>query len=237
MNSLGMDYAYNQRDPARRAKGIAIVVAVHLVIGYVLVSGMARSGLNILKKPLEAVVVEAVIPPPPPPPPPPKPIEKAPEAPKVDAPPPPFVPPPDVTPPATSTAPAIVSTAAPPPTPPAPVTPPPPKEPDAKAVAAAMETEYQIKVKAMLEAAKRYPTGRKASQERPQGQVRVWFILARSGALVDSGVLVSSDSNLLDDAALATVRRSTYPAWPTNTWVGQEQHKFEIVLAFSPPSS
>jgi protein TonB len=76
-----------------------------------------------LKKPLEAVVIQEVIIPPPPPPPP-KEI-KPPEAMKVDAPPPPFVPPPDVAPQTTSTAPSIVSVATPSATP-AVIAPPPP---------------------------------------------------------------------------------------------------------------
>lgn len=236
MNSLGMEYGYNQRDPSRRAKGIAIVVLVHVLIGYVLVTGMARTGLNILKKPLEAVVVqEVIIPPPPPPPPPPKQVEKVTDAPKVDAPP-PFVPPPDTTPPV-STAPTIVATAAPPPAPVVIAPPPPPPPDNAKAQITSLENEYSIKVRAMLNSTKRYPTGRKASQERPQGKVKVWFIVTRTGTLVDAGVLQSSESNLLDDAALATVRRGTYPAFPPNTWVGEEQHKFVAEIEFTPPSS
>ena len=70
---------------------------------WALISGTAHDALKVIKKPLEAVVIQEVIIPPPPPPPP-KEI-KPPEAPKVEAPPPPFVPPPDVAPPATSTAP------------------------------------------------------------------------------------------------------------------------------------
>ena len=67
-------------------------VAVHVVVGYVLVSGLARQGLTLLKKPLEAVLIqEVIIPPPPPtppPPPPPKKLEPLPEPPKVQAAPP-----------------------------------------------------------------------------------------------------------------------------------------------------
>lgn len=118
---------YRPKDPSRRYKGIAIVIALHLLIGWGIVSGTARNALVALKKPLEAVVIQEVIIPPPPPPPP-KEI-KPPEAPKVDAPPPPFVPPPDVAPPATSTAPSIVSVAAPPPTPAVIAPPPPPAAP------------------------------------------------------------------------------------------------------------
>lgn len=128
MNTLEMDYRFEPRDPSRRIKGLIIVIALHAIIGYALVSGMARKGLNFIKKPLEAVVIqEVIIPPPPPPPPPPKKIEKPLVMPKVEAPPPPYVPPPDVTPQVSSNAPAIVSVATPP-TAPAEIAPPPPPD-------------------------------------------------------------------------------------------------------------
>jgi len=124
---LEMNYTFEPRDPSRRLKGIVIVVVLHALIGYALVSGLAREGLNLIKKPLEAVVIQEVIIPPPPPPP--KKIEKLPDAPKVEAPPPPFVPPPEVAPPVTNNAPLIQSVATSPagpaviapPSPPAPV--------------------------------------------------------------------------------------------------------------------
>ena len=121
-NTISLYPVYRPKDPSRRYKGIAIVIGLHLLIGWGIVSGTARNALVALKKPLEAVVIQEVIIPPPPPPPP-KEI-KPPEAMKVDAPPPPFVPPPDVA-PAVSNAPSIVSVAAPPPTP-AVIAPPPP---------------------------------------------------------------------------------------------------------------
>ena len=130
MNTLEMDYRFESRDPSRRLKGLVIVIALHAFLGYALVSGMARKGLNFIKKPLEAVVIQEVIIPPPPPPPPPKKIEKPKEIVKVEAPPPPYVPPPDVAPQVTSNAPVIQSTQvvptapiviAPPPPPAAPV--------------------------------------------------------------------------------------------------------------------
>ena len=121
-NTISLYPVYRPKDPSRRYKGIAIVIGLHLLIGWGIVSGTARNALVALKKPLEAVVIQEVIIPPPPPPPP-KEI-KPPEAPKVEAPPPPFVPPPDVAPQTTSTS-TIVSVAAPPPTP-AVIAPPPP---------------------------------------------------------------------------------------------------------------
>lgn len=113
MNTLSLHPDYKPNDPSRRYKGISLVIGLHLLIGWAIVSGTARSALVALKIPLEAVVIQEVIIPPPPPPPP-KQI-KPPESLKVDAPP-PFVPPPDVA-PQVSSAPTIVSVAAPTPVP------------------------------------------------------------------------------------------------------------------------
>ncbi|MEI8324231.1 MAG: energy transducer TonB [Betaproteobacteria bacterium] len=127
MHTPGMRLSYENRDSSRRVKGFIIVVALHALIGYLVVSGLARKGLNLIKKPLEAVVIQEVIIPPPPPPPPKK-IEPPKEMPKIDAPPPPYVPPSEVT-PQVSTAPSIVSVATPPPAPAVIAPPPPPPAP------------------------------------------------------------------------------------------------------------
>jgi protein TonB len=103
--------------------GWGVVILVHAIVLWALVTGTARRGLEIIKKPLEAAVIQEVIIPPPPPPPPKEIKPPEPKQPKVEAPPPPFVPPPEVTPPPT-TAPAIESVQAPPPAPPV-IAPPP----------------------------------------------------------------------------------------------------------------
>ena len=120
---------YQPRDPAGHYRGLAIVVLLHVLLAWALITGTARKGFELLKKPLEAVVIQEVIipPPPPPPPPPPKEIKTTDfKAPKVEAPP-PFVPPPEVAAPVTAV-PAIVSTPTPPPAPPV-IAPPPPPAP------------------------------------------------------------------------------------------------------------
>ncbi len=125
---------YAGSDPTRRAMGWTVVFAVHVLVGWALVSGTARRGLEIIKKPMEAAVIQEVIipPPPPPPPPPPKEIKRPePKMPKVEAPPPPYVPPPEVRAPTTSTAPVVESVQAPPPTPAIIAPPPPPAPPPA----------------------------------------------------------------------------------------------------------
>jgi protein TonB len=104
-------------------------------------------------------------------------------------------------------------------------------------VSAGIEAEYVGRVRALLNAGKRYPTGREASMQRPQGKVRVWFTLARDGALLDSGIQDSSNSLLLDNAALATVRRAAFAAFAPEAWAGQAQHKFSAELEFVTPGS
>ena len=125
---------YQSSDPTRRTVGWAVVIAVHALVGWALVTGTARKGLELLKKPMEAAVIQEVIIPPPPPP---KEIQKPDvKTPKLEAPPPPFVPPPEVAAPVT-TAPAIQAVTTPPVTAPviAPPPPPPPPAPPAPQVA------------------------------------------------------------------------------------------------------
>lgn len=123
---------YQGTDPTRRLVGWAVVIAIHVLVLWLVVSGTARRGLQLIKKPLEAAVIQEVIipPPPPPPPPPPKKIEKSEPQPKSVAPPPPaYVPPPEVQPPVSSTAVAVPSVQTPPVTPPVIAPPPPPAPP------------------------------------------------------------------------------------------------------------
>ena len=103
---------YPGTNPGRRTIGWLAVVALHILILWALVTGTARKGLELIKKPMEAAVIQEVIIPPPPPPPP-KEIVKPPPAPKVEAPPPPYVPPPEIAPPV-SAAPAITTAPEPP---------------------------------------------------------------------------------------------------------------------------
>lgn len=122
---------YRGNDPKRKAVGWGVVVGVHALIGWALVSGTARKGLELIKKPMEAAVIQEVIIPPPPPPPPKKIEPPKPVAPKVVAPPPPYVPPPEVAPPPSPSAVAVQSVPTPPLTAPVIAPPPPPAPPAA----------------------------------------------------------------------------------------------------------
>jgi len=124
-----MDFAQQQRNPTRHLVGLTVVVLLHVVVIYALLTGLARTAIEVIKKPLSATIIEEVKLPPPPPPPPPKRII---EPPKVQAPVQPYVPPPDIPVPAPTEPPVISAPAITPPAEPfviAPpvVAPPPPK--------------------------------------------------------------------------------------------------------------
>lgn len=97
-----------------------------------------------------------------------------------------------------------------------------------------LENNYIASVRNTLNANKRYPTGREASLQRPSGKVKIGFVLLRNGSLVEASVEESSNSIILDNAALTTVRRTTYSPWPDGSWPSQSQHKFTVSLDFMP---
>jgi len=124
-----MDYRRQQRDPTRHLIGITTVVLVHVVVIYALATGLVRTAVEIVKKPLTATIIKEL----PPPPPPPKKIE-------APRPPPAFVPQADIPAPvqtepsaptitAVTAAPPVAAPPAPPPVVAAPPPPPPPPKP------------------------------------------------------------------------------------------------------------
>ena len=122
-----MDFADQQRKPTKHVVGFGVVLALHLLLGYGLLNGLAQRMVEVIKGPIETKIIEEAKPPPPPPP------ENLPPPPKFAPPPPSFVPPPEVNvnPPPTPAATITTTQVAPPPTavtvaPPAPPAPPPP---------------------------------------------------------------------------------------------------------------
>ena len=84
---------YRTADPSRRYRGIAIALAVHVLLAWLLISGTARKGLDLINKPLQAVVIQDVVIAPPPPPPK---VVVPPKAFNTPVQPPPFIPTPEV---------------------------------------------------------------------------------------------------------------------------------------------
>lgn len=170
-----MDYAQYQRNPARHLPSVMMVVALHLALGYALVTGLARKVVEVIKQPLETKIIEEMKKPPadtPPPPPP-----------KLAPPPPPFIPAPEINIQApVQMAPTITATPAakPPPGPPpvaAPVAPPLP----------AIRKEY----KASFRVEPTYP--RQAISQGLQGKVIAWVKVAPNGTVTDVQIRESTN--------------------------------------------
>ncbi|MGE0357456.1 MAG: energy transducer TonB [Burkholderiales bacterium] len=124
-------YRETQRNPVRHLPSVIMVGLLHLLVGYALVSGLARKVVEVIKAPIETKIIEEIKKPPPDTPPPPPP--------KLAAPPPPFIPPPEVNiqvPVQAQQAPTIttVTTTKPPPGPPPKAAPPAPPAPPAPLV-------------------------------------------------------------------------------------------------------
>jgi protein TonB len=186
---MGLDFAQQQRNPARHLLGFSIVIVLHLVVGYALVTGLARKVVDVIKQPLETKIIEELKKPPedtPPPPPP-----------KLVTPPPPFIPPPEVQIqiPVTAAAPAItiVTTVKPPPAPP-PVAAP-RAAPPSNVVGIACPNSANVR------AAVQFP--KEAIKLGISGDVLIEFVVdGHSGAIKDMRVLKSSH-RILDRAAVS----------------------------------
>jgi protein TonB len=172
-----LNFAQQQRNPARHLPGIVFVVVLHLVVGYALVSGLARRVVDVIRQPIETKIIEELKKPPPDTPPPPPP--------KLAAPPPPFIPPPEINiqVPVIQTAPAItvVQTTAPPVVAPAPVAP--------------VQTPVRKEFKPLQRVNPAFP--RQALQQGLTGRVIAWVHVAPNGSVTN--VEIKQSSNRLFD--------------------------------------
>lgn len=208
-----MDFSQNERDPVKRLTGIGIVVAFHLGLAYALANGLAGKAMEVIKQPLQAVLVEEYVPPPPPPPPPPPK--------KVDLPPPPpptFVPPVEVPVARPAPSPNVIAAVS--------NTPPPPPPPAAPA--------QPVRTAAVVEASAcekpNYPASSLRNQE--EGTVMLSFLIGVDGKVVDAKVEKSSGYRELDKAArlalsLCKFKPGTVNGKPEQSWT-QMQYTWKL---------
>ncbi|MEX8518301.1 MAG: energy transducer TonB [Leptothrix sp. (in: b-proteobacteria)] len=137
----GAALAFQGVGGAKRSTGLIVVVAVHVLFGWALASGLARKAVEIVKRPIEMVIVPEEIAPPPPPPPK---IEKTKDMPKIETPPPAYVPPPEVVLVAPPPAPVIQAVQAEPPKAPVIIAPPPPPAPAPEPKPAVVKQEISV---------------------------------------------------------------------------------------------
>lgn len=193
-----MNFAESQRNPKKHPTGLLIVIAMHLLLGYALVSGLGKRVVDVVKV-AETKVIDA---PPPPPPPPPKDL---PPPPKNLPPPPVYVPPPPVdVPPPPPQQQITTTTVMPPPAPDvrvqAPPTPAPPAPPAVQAKAAVVHANDPA-------CRPEYPAA--AARANVTGVTRIKFTIDAEGKVVSAEIVGSSGSSrenrLLDNAAKAAL--------------------------------
>jgi protein TonB len=192
----------NEKSTGRNFTGITVVVILHILVAYAVISGLGKRMVAKLADPVETKIIEEVKPPPPkdlPPPPPP---------PEMKAPPPPFIPPVEVNvqqpPPPTPI--ASVSTAKPltndlpRPATPAPAAPPAP--------AAATGVKVNAVVDFSSCAKPDYPKSSLRNEET--GTSTMSFLIGVDGHVVEAKVQKSSGFRDLDKAAINALSKCTF---------------------------
>jgi periplasmic protein TonB len=173
-----VNYAERERNLANHLPSIAAVVVLHIIIGYALVTGLARRVIEVMKQPIETKIIEEIKKPPPdvPPPPPPK----------LAAPPPPFIPPPEINIqiPQTTPAPTITVQS---------TTPPPPGPPVIQKVET--QTAVRREYKASYRVEPQFP--RQAISQGMSGHVTAWVHVAPNGTVTN--VEIKSSTNRIFD--------------------------------------
>lgn len=186
-----MDYAQQQRQPGKHLTGITVVLILHVIVVYALVTGLARKAMDVIKQPMTTKVIEEVKKPPPPdtpPPPPPKLVQIIPT----------FVPPPEVQ-ISSPVQQVVISNPTPiaPPVyaPPKPVVVVPPAPPS---VGTACPNSQQIRTEI------KYPAA--ARKDGIQGEVLVEFTVATNGEIKDVDVK-SSSNRVFNSVSVNAVRQ------------------------------
>jgi len=175
-----VNYAERERNPVKHLPSISMVIVFHLLLGWALVTGLARKVVEVIKAPIETKIIEEIKKPPPDTPPPPPP--------KLAAPPPPFIPPPEVNiqVPQVTQAPTITTTQERPP--PAPVVIAPPAPP---VQASPVRKEF----KPLQRVNPTFP--RQALQQGITGRVVAWVYVEPNGSV--KNVEIKQSTNRLFD--------------------------------------
>jgi periplasmic protein TonB len=202
------DYASQQRKPGKHMVGIGIVLLMHVLLGWLVVSGLGRKVVEVIKGPIETKIIEEVKPPPPPP-------ENLPPPPKFAPPPPSFVPPPEVVVNQPQPAPTITTTTVAPP--PAPVTIAPAPAPAAPPAAAAGPVAARPAVANAASCAptkEDYPPA--AVRAEATGTTKIRFTIDASGKMTNAEVVrpagASREHRLLDRVALTKLSECKFTA-------------------------
>jgi protein TonB len=227
--TMGMTFTDIENKSAKRLIGIAAVIFLHLLVAYILMSGLANNIQKPAEKPVELQIIQDIKPPPPPKPEEPKPKEKPPEPPKmvekVAKVPEPVKQVEKVT-PVQKTPPVAQPTKVATPAPAAPSTPSPSPVAAPTPVAAAPAPKPAGVSRGVSEGSAgcekpEYP--REALMNEEQGTVRIRVLVDTSGKVIDAKVKKSSGSKILDKAAtkaysLCTFKPAMKDGVPQQDW-------------------
>lgn len=211
-----MDFARQQRDPTRHLIGITVVILLHILVIYGLVTGLARKAVEVIKKPLTATIVEEIKAPPPPPPPP-----KKIEIPKTPPPPQVYVPPPDVPVPTTTSEPVIAAvTPTPPPAPPviAPPAPTPPPAPVKPAVRLNVHPISKVDVEFPAEARRK---------DIDHGDVVAQLFIDEKGNVTEVKIISAKPPRIFDRAVINALSQWKFQP-EQEKWVGEVEIAFKL---------
>ncbi|MGT2549456.1 energy transducer TonB [Acinetobacter geminorum] len=226
---MGMTFTDIENKSAKRLIGIAAVIFLHLLVAYILMSGLANNIQKPAEKPVELQIIQDIKPPPPPKPEEPKPKEKPPEPPKmvekVAKVPEPVKQVEKVI-PVQKTTPVTQPTKVATPAPAAPSTPSPSPVAAAAPVAAAPTPKPVGVSRGVSEGSAgcekpEYP--REAEMSGEQGTVRIRVLVDTNGKVIEAKVKKSSGSRILDKAAtkaysLCTFKPAMKDGVPQQDW-------------------
>ena len=95
-----------------------------------------------------------------------------------------------------------------------------------------LDAQYAAGLRADIDRRTRPPDSAQYRLRRPSGEVRVGFVLIRSGQLKNVRVLHSSGSTLLDEAAVTIVATGHYPPMSADLFGGEAEHMFSVAIEF-----
>ncbi|MES5612353.1 energy transducer TonB [Acinetobacter baumannii] len=220
---MGMTFTDIENKSAKRLIGIAAVIFLHLLVAYILMSGLANNIQKPAEKPVELQIIQDIKPPPPPKPEEPKPKEKPPEPPKmvekvakVPEPPKEVE---KVATPVQKTTPVAQPTKVTTPAPAAPSTP----SPSPVAAPAPKPAGVTRGVSEGSVGCEKPEYPREALMNEEQGTVRIRVLVDTSGKVIDAKVKKSSGSKILDKAAtkaysLCTFKPAMKDGVPQQDW-------------------
>ena len=205
-----MDFALGQPQNGRRLPGILAVVALHVVIGYALVTGLARKVVEAIKPPLEARVIEEIKRPPPDQPPPPPP--------QLAAPPPPFIPPPEINiqAPVTTPPPTIAAVT---------TTPAPAPSPVVRAPEPAPMPLVRKEYKASYRVAPQFP--REALRSGTSGRLVAHVVVAPSGSVTEVRIISASPPRIFDREVIRALSQWRFNPEPVG-FIGEYEIVFNL---------